>query len=588
MTAAAAALLLAFASPPWVVVWALWIAAAALAVAWTTLRLGGRHAPATATARAGPDAGPGPDADPDAGPPPSGTLELAVVAAWAVGLAVLSLLLVNPDGDDAYYVHLSTWIAANGRFPLHDVVFSHDAFPSLYYPPAPSFEALAGTVARLTSLPAPDLVYLVVPPAASFLSVLAIWRLLRGWGVRAVAVAISVALLFLLFDAAGHRMPGSFFVGRMWQGKTLLLTLLLPVLLALLHDFAVRPSRRGLALLAAAAVAGVGLTTTAIFLVPVVAAGCLAPLALRAPRRAAAGLAAVAAYPAAAAVVTLAVDGRQPEVYTDADVIPANLVHFVFGHDVLALLGLTAVLLAPALLPRASAGQMLAGAALLVGLLFAPRVPLAIFHLTGLGRVLWRLTWALPVAALVGALAAAAAGSRGLPGTLRALPAAVVCAAVVLAGVPLWTAEGTRVTARPALKRPPGELAAARAILARARPGDVVLTRRPVSQTILVLSGSVTTVSPRGFYTRALRDVPAAHVRERLVLQRFSERAPEPIGPAQRRAVRRALGIVGVDVACVPRADAAARLVLRDAGFRDPFAAGRLACVTAHRAARRS
>jgi hypothetical protein len=570
-TALVAAGLFAFAPVSWGVVSVLWVLSAALAVAWTTARL---EAEAPQEAARG------------------GVVELAVVAGWAVGLAVLALLVVNPDRDDAYYVHLSTWIAAHGRFPLRDVVFSDEVLPALYYPPAPSFEALAGTVARLASLEAPTVVYLVVPALGTALSVLATWRLLRSWGVRMAGLALTVAMLFLLFHAEGHRAPGAFFLSRMWQGKVLFATILIPLLLVWLHAHAARPSRRGLALLAAGGVAGVGLTTSAIFVMPVIAAGGLAPLALRAPRAALAGLVATAGYPTVAAVVALAVGGRQAGRYTVADADPGYLTELHFGEGVLALLGVAAVLLGPPLLRRASAGRMLAATALLLGLLFAPGVPEAIFELTELGRVLWRLLWALPVAALLGALVDRAAGDAR-PALLALLLAALVCAAAALAGTPLWAAQGVRVADRPALKRAPAQLDRARRILAQVRPGDVVLAPRPVSQTILVLSGTVTTVNPRWFFTKALRGVPEAHVPERLLLGAFAERAPGPIPVARRGPLRRALRVVGVDLACVRTRDAAGLRLVGSAGYGSPFAARDLRCLRARadageRAPRRS
>jgi len=56
------------------------------------------------------------------------------------------------------------------------------------------------------------------------------------------------------------------------------------------------------------------------FIVPVVAAGCLAPLLVRAPRRAALGFGATAAFAVLAAVVTHVLHGRTRDVYTNADV----------------------------------------------------------------------------------------------------------------------------------------------------------------------------------------------------------------------------------------------------------------------------
>ena len=76
-------------------------------------------------------------------------------------------------------------------------------------------------------------------------------------------------------------MFGSFFVGRAWQGKTVLLIVLVPVLLAQLHDYGRAPSRGGLVRLALLSIAAIGLSTTAIFLVPTIAFACMAALALQ-------------------------------------------------------------------------------------------------------------------------------------------------------------------------------------------------------------------------------------------------------------------------------------------------------------------
>jgi hypothetical protein len=557
--AAGAGALFAFTGAPWWLVWALAAAAAGGAVALTWSRSGG-------------DAGARPDA--------------AIALAWAGGLAVLSLFLVRADGDDAHYVHLAAWVAAHGEFPVRDVLFTDQALPAIFSPPLSSFEALAGTLARGTGIAAPDLVYLVVAPLASALAVLATWRLLRCWAVAPVGVALSVAMLFLLWDADGHKTLGNLFVGRMWQGKVVFLAVLVPLLFVLLHDYAERPTRRALALLAAAGAAGVGLTTTGVFVVPVVAAGALAPLAVRLPRRAAAGFAAAAAYPLAGAAVGLIAGTRNAQEYVAAEVVPDRLVHMVLGEGPLALIALAAALAGPLLIRRVRAAQMTASTALLVACLLAPGVPLLIFELTGLGQVLWRLIWAIPIAALVG-VAGAAAITRARP--VGALAAAGLCAAIVVWGAPVWSPEGARgIASEPAWKRTSESVAAARRILARARPGDAILAPAPVGETLLVMSGRVTAVAPRPFYASALIGVPGGHAQERLLLLAFAQRGLGPIEGdprAYRRLedhivgapeVRRALTTVGVDIACV--GGRAADAVLRDAGFGPRWWAGTMRC----------
>lgn len=535
-----AAVAFAFVDVPWTVVIVAWLVAAGVALV-------------SARGRAGAAAGEG----------------TAVALGWAVGLAALSLFLVNPNSDDGEYVHLSSWVAAHGSFPLRDTLFSDQALPAIFYPPLSSFEALVGSFARTAGLQASDVVYFVAPPAAAALAVLALWRLLRGWRVAAPALALSLAVAFLLLDAARMRALGSFWLARLWQGKVVFVAVLVPLLFALLHEYAERPTRRGLVLLAAAGVAGVGLTTSAIFVVPLVALGCLAPLLPATPRRAAAALAATAGYPLAAGAATLALGGRNPQVYTAAEVVPRTLAHDVLGRGPVAFVALAAVLAGPALIRSAAGARMAAGVVLTVGLAFVPGVTLALFRLTGLGEVLWRLTWALPVAALVGVL-----GSEALRGsgrvTVRALPAVAVAAALLAFGTPVWSAAaGTGVAESPTTKVDAVQLDLAREVLAAARPGDVVLAPRATSRALLELSGSVVVVDPSDRYVRALRGVRGAFEGERLVLEDFGGWGQAPLArslghAAAERRVGRALRELRVDLACVrPREAGALALLAR-------------------------
>src|SRR5215217_3915351 len=166
------------------------------------------------------------------------------------------------------------------------------------------------------------------------------------------------------------------------------------------------------------------------------------------PRRAAAALAATVAHPLAAGAITLALSGRNPQVYTAAEVGPRTLAQDVLGHGPLAFVAVVAALAGPLLIRSAAGARMAAGTAMLVGLLFVPGVTLALFHLTGLGEVLWRLTWALPVAALVGVLAAELRG--------RLLPAAAIAGVLIAFGTPVWSAAaGTSVAASRSRSSPP-------------------------------------------------------------------------------------------------------------------------------------
>ncbi len=253
----------------------LWVTAAGAGTAWAVSRLR-RHA-----------------VDADSSPWPgsadrSETSWDAVVAlVWAAGLAVLSMFMLWPNPDDLYYVNLSQWVADHGSFPVRDTIFSNLVYPMSSWPPMASYDTLVGTVARFAHVHAASVVYIWVPPVVTFLSVLALWRLLRAWRVRPLWLALSMALLFLLLDGgSGYASPGTLFLTRLWQGKVILLCLMVPTLLVYALRYVEHPTRRRAGWLFAGGVAAVGLSTTAMFLVPLIAIGGAAPLALRNPRKA--------------------------------------------------------------------------------------------------------------------------------------------------------------------------------------------------------------------------------------------------------------------------------------------------------------
>jgi hypothetical protein len=509
-----------------------------------------------------------------------------VALAWATGLAVFSLFLVRPDADDTQYVHLSTWIAEHGEFPLRDTLFSDEVFPAIIYPPLSSFEALVGTVAGALGVSAPGMTYLVVTPLATALSVLAIWRLLRTWKASMVGLALSTALVFLLMAAQEHRTFGNLFVGRMWQGKIVFLAILVPLLYVLLQTYARRPTLRQIVFLAAAGAAGVGLTSSATFLVPILAAGCLAPLALRSVGHAVIGLTAASAYPLGSLAVTAAIGSRRAGEDFAADVVTNAIARLVLGSGLFAFIAVAAALVGPLLIPDRRAALMAASTVLLVTILYAPPVPPLVWDLTGIGRVLWRVVWVVPAAVLLGA-AITSVPARVRSPVWRAAPAVLLCAVLVVWGSPIWDS-GT-VKSNPAWKRPPGTVPAARRILARAQPGAVVLAPQKVSQSIAIVSGDVKTVSPRVFYTLALEDVPDAHVEERLLLQSLLE--PELVAnvtgararPPDEEEIARALELVGVDVACAAGGMQESLEPVEAAGYTEPFQAAGLTCLEAPR-----
>jgi hypothetical protein len=547
---------------PWLLVWVPWLLSATAGLAWAHLRLG-----------RSPDARSGTQASGVAG------LVAAVVAlAWAVGMAVASVLARRPNPDDLFYLNYSQWIAAHGNFPIRDTLFSDLAYPMANWPPVASYDALVGTLGRLTGTHAASVEYLVVPPIASALAVLALWRLLRAWRVPQLAIVLSVALLFLAYDGtSAYATPGNLFVTRLWQGKVILLCVVVPLLLVHALRYVEKPTRTRLVPLAIAGVAAVGLTTTAIFLVPLLAAAGMLPLLGKDWRRALAGFAAMATYALGAGVATVLIGGRSADDFGGRRLYrfdAAWIGHQVFTDGVLAVIAVAAVLLGALLVPHPAAQVTTRLLVLFTGFVLVPGATHVSYVVAGLGPTLWRLTWTLTMAALVG-VAVFRAG-EWLAGRLRraqrrrwAVPAtsAAVVALLAVFGNPIWAADTTTELRAPFhWQRSFSSRTVVSGILAATRPGDLVLAPDSISITLAVTTTDVKSVAPRDYYLDYLSGVRGFHFPARLALVH----AVNDDVPPDRPGLARDLRILGVDVACTTITDRVLFDRIRAAGYT-PF-----------------
>jgi hypothetical protein len=542
---------------PWALVWVAWLLAALGGIVCARRWLGQHIEPA----------GPA-----DAESP--GTA--AVVLAWAVAMAVMAAWRYRTNPDDLFYVNLAQWVAGHGTFPLRDTIFSDLEFPIANWPPMASYDAGAGTLGWVFGVPAGTVVYAVVPPLASFLSVVAMWRLLRAWRVPHVAVAMSASVVFLLVDGTpSYGAPGTLFVTRLWQGKVILLCVLVPWLLARLVRYADRPDRRGALWLVTGSVASVGSSTTAMFLVPVIAVAGAVPLVRTDRRHAAVAFAATAAYPLGAGVVTKAVGGYSADFFEGRRLYrfePEWIGHAVFLDGLLAFLGVSAVLLGALLVPHRAARLSMGVSALALGLVLVPGATELAYDLTGLGPTLWRVSWACPVALLVGVLVVRLAGllpSR--PGSTVGVGVVAVALLAVL-GEPIFTYGGWKAPLD--WQRDADERALTARLLAELPAGSRILAPDSLAITIAVSSTQVKTVAPRDYYMDYLMDDAAFHYRDRLTLVRFANAAEQDRRPTTVRALRSAMSAVPVDAACLRRRNPTRVGRLERLGMR-PFLGGR-------------
>jgi hypothetical protein len=545
---------------PWPLVCATWLLAGATGTTYAVRRLRG--------------------ATPPPGPPRPGTsaAEGWVACGCALGLAGFSTVVLRPNPDDLFYVNWAQWVAEHGEFPLRDTLYSDLDLPLANWPPIASYDGLAGALAHLFGTSAGTVLYEVVPPVATALAVLALWRLLRAWRVRHVTVALLAALVFLLVDGtSSYATPGNLFVTRMWQGKVILACVLVPVLLVHLLRYVEQPTRARLGWLFLCGAAAVGLSTTAMFLVPVVAAAGVAPMLRRRWRPAVPGFAATAVYPVAAGVATLALGGRSADDFgsrREYRFNPAWFGHQLFLDGPMALVVVLAVLLGTLLVVHPAARVTTGVAVLVVGVTFVPGATRLSYDAVGLGPTLWRLAWACSVAALVGAAASWLAGRLR---NRRSVAAAGVGAALLVTffGAPIWAKDtNTSLERPPHWQRGEQSTSAAGWLVRQAGPGDRVLAPDEMAISVVVEQTEVKVVAARDYYLDYLREEPGFHYSERLALAQFANGDPVTADAD----VPSALSLLQVRAVCLRRDDHQGSRLLREVGYERGYLSDTYRC----------
>ena len=206
----------------------------------------------------------------DAGKHAAGIVLLAVAAAVCV-----TLVASRPDADDAFYRSVSATLL---RFPqqpvlVHDTLYRLPDSPILLqFYRLSSYDVLVGALARITGADHMVVAYLVLPSLFAAFCVLGWAYLLR----RIVPARWSwvLLILFVCVLALGemHRAYGNFAFVRLFQGKAILVTGMVPVIAGSALRFARHGGTRHWLLLFAAQIAALGVSASALFVAPAAAA----------------------------------------------------------------------------------------------------------------------------------------------------------------------------------------------------------------------------------------------------------------------------------------------------------------------------
>lgn len=348
----------------------------------------------------------------------------ALLAVLSVFGACIALFAHKTAADDCYYVPNAVHALQNPGAPMgfriHYLYGGAETFTSYVWGTAFPFEYLLSVFAWLTGLQYLTVYHLIAPAVMAPLIPLALFFLISRFvaNSRHAALGTLFSVLLLLLLGESLRTFGNMSFIRMFEGKTVLLAVGIPFFCALSVDYLGKPSIKGWWMLFITATALAGLSSSAMILLPPLAAALYCgQLAAAYPRvrplpRLALTYVATLAYPLLCAVVIATLPGTRGDAY---NVITAGYPTTFSGHllfltdpgqpvtpvTVVLCIGL-ALFVTRGWRRRFIAGWLGGAVLLFLNPLTAPPI---IAHVTSAG-IYWRLFYLLPFPLAAGVAAA--------------------------------------------------------------------------------------------------------------------------------------------------------------------------------------
>lgn len=209
----------------------------------------------------------------------SGSSNFLIVAAFALAAIVLSLSVTRSDLDDSFYVALAAFTSSHPQLPLiaSDPMFGELGFPLLFESYRfSSFEMLSAAIAYTFSIPAMDVYYIYLLPVWAVAAVVAIFLLTKELIPDHWLMAGVVTLLLILLLGETHRSPANFSFVRIFQGKAVFLSVVVPTIFYVTaRFFSERGATNHLFLLACCQLSSVGMTNFGMVLGPLAGFGAI-------------------------------------------------------------------------------------------------------------------------------------------------------------------------------------------------------------------------------------------------------------------------------------------------------------------------
>lgn len=211
-------------------------------------------------------------------PTPSSNWQKISVTTLVIFGAILVAITHRSDLDDAQYLN---FVVTAMDFPS-EALFWHSGLWQDHSTPLEmtiyrlhSYELLVAALSYTFGVDHKIFYYLVLPPIFGSVAVLLHWRLARYLLPRHALSILLAWLVLIIALGESHRTFGNFAFVRLYQGKGLLVTVALPLCLLLGLRFAETPDWRRALALSMSVMAGLGMSSSALATVPVLAAAVI-------------------------------------------------------------------------------------------------------------------------------------------------------------------------------------------------------------------------------------------------------------------------------------------------------------------------
>ena len=208
----------------------------------------------------------------------SDPLARVLVHAYALLAMAIALFTVRPRSDDAFYTSMAHSLLRAPDLPLLSTSLVHGP-PSALLGPQPmfapyrvhSFELLGGYLGGAFGIDPTTVLHVGLAALIAFLTPYALARLLRQLVPALWPYALAAVMLFYCVEGSASVGYANQAFVRSYHGKSALLTLGVPLILSHALCFGAAPSRRRFLWLVLAQVMGVGLSSTGLWLGPLLA-----------------------------------------------------------------------------------------------------------------------------------------------------------------------------------------------------------------------------------------------------------------------------------------------------------------------------